>query len=72
MTRIKVFCLAPWGPSLVLALGCFLVAGCGGPKNPIGAEVQTSKTPRSLPCTSSTRVSIAVNRPRMRPNSRRT
>jgi hypothetical protein len=43
MTRVKAWRLPPWGLWLALGIGCWLIAGCDGTKNPAGAEVQTSK-----------------------------
>ena len=43
MIRCKAWRLAPWRLGLSWPSGGSSVAGCGGPKNPAGAEIQTSK-----------------------------
>lgn len=43
MARVEARSTPPWGLGLLLGIGCLLIAGCGGPKNPAGAEIQTSR-----------------------------
>lgn len=43
MTRVDLRRAPCLGLRLILGIGCLLGAGCGGPNNPAGSQVQTSK-----------------------------